>query len=62
MENKEFFNLFFEFRFEEKIEKPLELISHSNVISTNALNPVIVKAIEKTKLGEVIRLKRIYNF
>jgi hypothetical protein len=52
MENKEFFSLFSEFRFEEKIEKPLELISHSNVISTNALNPVISNAMEKSKLGE----------
>jgi hypothetical protein len=38
--------------FEEKIEKPLELISHSNVISTNALNTVNANAIEKSKLGE----------
>jgi hypothetical protein len=30
MENKEFFSLFPEFRFEEKIEKPLELYSHAN--------------------------------
>jgi hypothetical protein len=30
----------------------LELISHSNVISTNALNTVIANAIEKSKLGE----------
>jgi hypothetical protein len=55
MEIKEFFSLFPEFRyevFEEKIEKPLELISHSNVISTNALNPVIANAMEKSKLGE----------
>jgi hypothetical protein len=52
MENKGFFSLFSEFRFEEKIEKPLELISHSNVISRNALNPVIANAIEKSKLGE----------
>jgi hypothetical protein len=52
MENKEFFSLFPEFRFEEKIEKPLELISHSNVISMNALNTVIANAIEKSKLGE----------
>jgi hypothetical protein len=54
MENKEFFSLFSEFRyevFEEKIEKPLELISHSNVISTNALNPVIANATEKSKIG-----------
>ena len=55
MENKEFASLFPEFRyevFEEKIEKPLELISHSNVISTNALNTVYANAIEKSKLGE----------
>jgi hypothetical protein len=32
MENKEFFSLFSEFRFEVKIEKPLELISHSNLL------------------------------
>jgi hypothetical protein len=30
----------------------LELISHSNVISTNALNTVNANAIEKSKLGE----------
>jgi hypothetical protein len=38
MENKEFFSIFPMFGygvFEEKIEKPLELVSHSNVISTN---------------------------
>jgi hypothetical protein len=55
MENKEFFSIFPEFRyevFEEKIEKPLKLISHSNVISTNALNTIIANAIEKSKLGE----------
>jgi hypothetical protein len=52
MESKEFFSLFPEFRFEEKIEKSLELISHSNVISTNALNTIIANAIEKSKLGE----------
>jgi hypothetical protein len=52
MENKEFFSLFPEFRFEEEIEKPLELILHSNVISTNALNPVIANAMKKSKLGE----------
>jgi hypothetical protein len=38
MENKEFFSLFPEFRFEEKIE--------------NALNTVIANAIEKSKLGK----------
>jgi hypothetical protein len=52
MENKEFFSLFPEFRFDEKIENPLELISHSNVISTNALNTIVANAIEKSKLGE----------
>jgi hypothetical protein len=36
MKNKEFFSLFPEFRFEEKIEKPLELYSHANsVVSMN---------------------------
>jgi hypothetical protein len=36
MESKEFFSLFPEFRFEEKIEKPLELNSHANgVVSMN---------------------------
>jgi hypothetical protein len=50
MENKEFFSLFSEFRFEEKIEKPLELNSHANsFVSMNALNTVL----EKSKLGEV---------
>jgi hypothetical protein len=34
MGSKEFFSLFPEFRFEEKIEKPSKLILHSNVIST----------------------------
>jgi hypothetical protein len=53
MESKEFFSLFPEFRLEEKIEKPLEVISHSNVISTNALNTITANAIEKSKLGEV---------
>jgi hypothetical protein len=53
MENKEFFSLFSEFRFEEKIEKPLELYSHANsVVSINALNTVVANAIEKSKLGE----------
>jgi hypothetical protein len=52
MENKEFFSLFPEFRFDEKIENPLELILHNNVISTNALNTVNDNAIEKSKLGE----------
>jgi hypothetical protein len=56
MENKEFFSVFLEFRyevFEEKIEKPLKFISNSNVISTNALNTVIANPIEKSKIGEV---------
>jgi hypothetical protein len=57
MESKEFFSLFPEFRFEEKIEKPLELILHSNVISTNALNTIIANAIEKSKLGEASFVK-----
>jgi hypothetical protein len=57
MKNKEFFSLFPEFRFEEKIEKPLELILHSNIISTNALNTIIAKAIEKSKLGEASFVK-----
>jgi hypothetical protein len=57
MESKEFFSLFSEFRFDEKIEKPLELISHSNVISTNALNPVIANTMEKSKLGEASFVK-----
>jgi hypothetical protein len=53
MENKEFCSLFPEFRFEEKIEKPLELYLHANsVISMNALNTVVANAIEKSKLGE----------
>jgi hypothetical protein len=55
MENKEFCSIFPMFVygvFEEKIEKPMELVSHSNVISTNALNTVIANAIEKSKLGE----------
>jgi hypothetical protein len=55
MENKEFFSIFPMFGygvFEEKIEKPLELISHSNVISMNALNTIYANAIEKSKLGE----------
>jgi hypothetical protein len=53
MESKEFFSLFPKFRFEEKIEKPLELNLHANsVVSMNALNTVIASAIEKSKLGE----------
>jgi hypothetical protein len=56
MENKEFFSLFPEFRyevFEEKIEKPLELNLYANsVVSINVSNTVITNAIEKSKLGE----------
>jgi hypothetical protein len=53
MESKEFFSFFPEFRFKEKIEKPLELNLHANsVVSMNALNTVIANAIEKSKLGE----------
>jgi hypothetical protein len=53
MENKEFFSLFPEIRFEEKIEKPLELNVHANsVVSMNTLNTVVANAIEKSKLGE----------
>jgi hypothetical protein len=52
MESKEFFILFPKFRFEEKIKKPLELILHSNIISTNALNTIIGNAIKKFKLEE----------
>jgi hypothetical protein len=49
MESKEFFSLFLEYRFEEKIEKPLELnLDANSVVSMNALNTVI----EKSKLGE----------
>jgi hypothetical protein len=51
MENKEFYSIFPEFRF-EVFEKPLELISHSNVICMNSLNTVIANAIEGSKLGE----------
>jgi hypothetical protein len=35
----------------------LELISHSNVISTNALNPVIANVMKKSKLGEASFVK-----
>jgi hypothetical protein len=53
MESKEFFSLFPEFRFEEKIEKPLELnLLPNSVVSMNALNIVIANAIEKSKLGK----------
>jgi hypothetical protein len=53
MENKEFYHVFPEFRF-EMFEKPLELYSHanSNVVSMNALNTVVANAIERSKLGE----------
>jgi hypothetical protein len=51
MENKEFYSVFPDFRF-EVFEKPLELISHSNVIRMNSLNTVIANAIEMSKLGE----------
>jgi hypothetical protein len=51
MENKEFYSVFPEFRF-EVFEKPLELISHSNVICMNSLSTVIANAIERSKIGE----------
>jgi hypothetical protein len=51
MENKEFYSVFPDFRF-EVFEKPLELISHSNVIRMNSLNTVIANVIERSKLGE----------
>jgi hypothetical protein len=51
MENKVFYIVFPEFRF-EVIEKPLELISHSNAICMNSLNTIIANAIERSKLGE----------
>jgi hypothetical protein len=51
MENKEFYSVFPEFRF-EVFEKPLELISHSNIVSMNALNTVVANAIKRSKLGE----------
>jgi hypothetical protein len=55
MESKEFFSLFPEFRFEEKIEKPLELNLHVNsVVSMTALNTVL----ERSKLGEAGFVKR----
>jgi hypothetical protein len=61
MESKEFFILFPEFRFEEKIEKPLELNLHANsVISMNALNTVIANGIEKSKLGKLVLLSMIF--
>jgi hypothetical protein len=42
MENKDLFSLFSEFRFEEKIEKSLELNSHANsFVSMNALNTIL---------------------
>jgi hypothetical protein len=55
MENKEFYSIFPELGhkvFEEKIEKPLELYSHSNIICMNSLNTVIANAIERSKIGE----------
>jgi hypothetical protein len=51
MENREFYSVFPEFRF-EVFEKPLQLISHSNIICMNSLNTVIANVIEKSKLGE----------
>jgi hypothetical protein len=58
MESKEFFSPFPEFRFQEKIVKPLELNLHANsVVSMNALNTVIANAIEKSKLGEASFVK-----
>jgi hypothetical protein len=53
MENKEFYIIFPEFRF-EMFEKPLELYSHanSNVVSMNALNTIVANAIERSELGE----------
>jgi hypothetical protein len=51
MENKEFYSLFPEFRF-EMFEKPLELYLHSNVICMNSLNTIIANAKERSKLGE----------
>ena len=51
MESKEFFSLFPEFRI-EVLEKPLELILHSNVICMNSLNTVIANSLERSKLGE----------
>ena len=57
MENKEFYSIFPEFRFEvfeEKIKKPMELYLHasSNVISMNSSNTSIANTMEKFKLGE----------
>jgi hypothetical protein len=51
MENKEFYSVFPEFIF-EVFEKPLELISHSNFVSMNALNIVTANAIKRSKLRE----------
>jgi hypothetical protein len=61
MENKEFYSVFPEFRF-EMFEKPLELYSHanSNVVSMNALNTIMSNAIERSKLGEVVLLSMIF--
>jgi hypothetical protein len=41
MENKKFYSVFPDFRF-EVFEKPLELISHSNVIRMNSLTPLLL--------------------
>jgi hypothetical protein len=38
-------------------EKPLELISHSNVICMNSLNTVVANAIERSKLREASFVK-----
>jgi hypothetical protein len=61
MENKEFYSVFPEFRF-EVFEKPLELYSHanSNVVSMNALNTIVANAIERSKLGKAGFLSMIF--
>jgi hypothetical protein len=61
MENKEFYSVFPEFRF-EMFEKPLELYSHanSNVVSMSALNTIVANAIERSKLGEAGLLSMIF--
>jgi hypothetical protein len=51
MENKEFYSVFPEFRF-EVFEKPLELILHDNIVSMNALNTIIANAIKRSTVGE----------
>jgi hypothetical protein len=58
MENKEFYSVFPEFRF-EVFEKPSEFISHSNVIRMNSLNTVIANAIAWSKLGEASFAKHV---